>query len=397
MNVTDPQANLAALIKCPSVTPAEGGALTVLTEMLEPLGFKIQRATEVDENTPDVENLYARLGGNGPHLMFAGHTDVVPVGDEAAWTHPPFAAEVENGEMYGRGAVDMKGGIACFIAATARHIEKRGAIPGSISLLITGDEEADAINGTVKLLERMASAGETWDAAIVGEPTNPDKLGDMIKVGRRGSLSGWITVLGVQGHAAYPHLADNPLRGAIQLANALMEEPFDHGTDEFPPTNLEVTSIDTGNTATNVIPATAKVIFNIRFNDLWTADSVKQEIIRRLDEAACKGRLRSHRPPVRYEIVWSARPSHVFLTRDEKLISSLAAAIESVVGGSPKLSTTGGTSDARFIKDYCPVVEFGLVGQTMHMVDERVAVADLETLTQIYETFLQRWFADARS
>ncbi len=397
MNVTDPQANLAALIKCPSVTPAEGGALNVLSEMLEPLGFKVQRATETDENTPDVENLYARLGDSGPHLMFAGHTDVVPVGDEAAWTHPPFAAEVEDGEMYGRGAVDMKGGIACFIAAIARHIEKQGPLSGSVSLLITGDEEADAINGTVKLLERMASAGEAWDAAVVGEPTNPDKLGDMIKIGRRGSISGWITVNGVQGHAAYPHLADNPLRGAVQLANALMEEPFDHGTDEFPPTNLEVTSIDTGNTATNVIPASTKVIFNVRFNDLWTADSVKQEIIRRLDEASRRGTLRGHRPPVRYEIVWSARPSHVFLTRDEKLISSLAGAVESVVGVSPKLSTTGGTSDARFIKDYCPVVEFGLVGQTMHMVDERVAISDLETLTQIYETFLERWFTDART
>ncbi|MCO6185564.1 succinyl-diaminopimelate desuccinylase [Rhizobium sp. L1K21] len=397
MNVTDPKANLAALIKCPSVTPAEGGALGALTEMLSPLGFKVERSTETDENTPDIENLYARLGGEGPHLMFAGHTDVVPVGDEAAWTHPPFAAEIADGQMYGRGAVDMKGGIACFVAAAARYIEKHGKLPGSLSFLITGDEEADAVNGTIKLLERMAKAGETWDACLVGEPTNPDKLGEMIKIGRRGSISGWITVFGTQGHAAYPHLADNPLRGAVQLANALMEVPFDQGTDEFPPTNLEVTSIDTGNAATNVIPAAAKVVFNIRFNDLWTADSVKQEIITRLDKAARTGNLRGERPPVRYEIAWSIRPSHVFLTRDDKLISSLAGAVESVVGERPKLSTTGGTSDARFIKDYCPVVEFGLVGQTMHMVDERVALADLETLTQIYETFIERWFADART
>lgn len=397
MNVTDPKANLAALIKCPSVTPAEGGALTALTDMLEPLGFKIQRSTETDENTPDIENLYARIGDDGPHLMFAGHTDVVPVGDEAAWTHPPFAAEIADGEMYGRGAVDMKGGIACFIAAAARYIEKNGKLPGSLSFLITGDEEADAINGTIKLLARMAEAGERWDACLVGEPTNPDKLGDMIKIGRRGSISGWITVFGTQGHAAYPHLADNPLRGAIQLANALMEAPFDEGTPEFPPTNLEVTSIDTGNAATNVIPASAKIVFNIRFNDLWTAESVQQDIITRLDNAAHKGNLRGDRPPVRYEIIWSKRPSHVFLTRDDKLINSLADSVEKVVGERPQLSTTGGTSDARYIKDYCPVVEFGLVGQTMHMVDERVAVADLETLTQIYETFIERWFADART
>ncbi len=397
MTVTDPKANLAALIKCPSVTPAEGGALTALAKMLEPLGFHVQRTTETDADTPDIENLYARLGKDGPHLMFAGHTDVVPVGDEAAWSHPPFSAAISDGEMYGRGAVDMKGGIACFIAAVARHLEKHGPLPGSVSLLITGDEEADAINGTVKLLERMAKAGETWDASLVGEPTNPDQLGDMIKIGRRGSISGWITVIGTQGHAAYPHLADNPLRGAVQLANALMEASFDEGTDEFPPTNLEVTSIDTGNTATNVIPASAKIVFNIRFNDLWTAESVKQEIIRRLDLAAAEENLRRKRPPVRYEITWSTRPSHVFLTRDDKLISSLTNAVETVIGKRPELSTTGGTSDARFIKDYCPVVEFGLVGQTMHKVDERVAVADLETLTNIYEAFIQRWFADARS
>lgn len=395
MTTKDPAQNLAALIACPSVTPHEGGVLTVLAGLLEPLGFKVERSLDVEEGTPDIENFYARLGSEGPHLMFAGHTDVVPVGDEAAWSHPPFSAAIENGMMYGRGAVDMKGGIACFAAAMARYIEKNGPPDGSVSFLITGDEEGPAINGTVKLLERMAAKQERWDACLVGEPTNPDQLGDMIKIGRRGSISGWITVHGVQGHAAYPHLADNPLRSILQLTHALMDPPFDHGSDNFPPTNLEVTSIDTGNTATNVIPARSKAIFNIRFNDLWTAETVQAEILRRLDAAAKAGPLRADRPAVRYEIEWSARPSHVFLTRDEPLIASLSSAVASVTGREPKLSTTGGTSDARFIKDYCPVVEFGLVGQTMHMVDERVALADLETLTEIYETFIARWFAHA--
>jgi succinyl-diaminopimelate desuccinylase len=395
MTTTDPVANLAALIRCPSVTPAEGGALSLLDTLLSPLGFAVERVMATEAGTPDVENLYARLGTEGPHLMFAGHTDVVPVGDEAAWSHPPFSADIAGGEMYGRGAVDMKGGIACFVAAIARHIEKHGKPQGSVSFLITGDEEGPSINGTSKLLEWAAARGETWDACVVGEPTNPDQLGDMIKIGRRGSLSGRITVHGIQGHAAYPHLADNPIRGLLQLTHALMHPAFDHGTDDFQPSNLEVTTVDTGNAATNVIPARATAAFNIRFNDSWTAESLRAEIIRRLDAAATEGELRPDRPPVKYEIVWADRPSHVFLTRNNALISSLSGAVEAVTGKEPKLSTTGGTSDARFIKDYCPVVEFGLVGQTMHMVDERVAVADLETLTRIYETFIERWFAHA--
>ncbi|WCK02317.1 succinyl-diaminopimelate desuccinylase [Agrobacterium tumefaciens] len=395
MTTTDPVANLAALIRCPSVTPAEGGALSLLDTLLSPLGFRVDRIVASEAGTPDVENLYARLGTEGPHLMFAGHTDVVPVGDEAAWSHPPFSADIAGGEMYGRGAVDMKGGIACFVAAIARHIEKHGKPQGSVSFLITGDEEGPSINGTSKLLEWAAAKGETWDACVVGEPTNPDQLGDMIKIGRRGSLSGRITVHGVQGHAAYPHLADNPIRGLLQLTHALMHPAFDRGTDNFQPSNLEVTTIDTGNAATNVIPARATAAFNIRFNDTWTAESLRAEIIRRLDAAAAEGELRPDRAPVKYEIVWADRPSHVFLTRNNALISSLSGAVEAVTGKEPKLSTTGGTSDARFIKDYCPVVEFGLVGQTMHMVDERVAVADLETLTRIYETFIERWFAHA--
>lgn len=395
MSVSDPITNLQTLIRCPSVTPAEGGALSALEAMLAPLGFKVERMIATEPGLPDVENLYARLGTDGPHLMFAGHTDVVPVGDEASWSHPPFGAEIADGEMFGRGAVDMKGGIACFIAAVARHIEKHGAPEGSISFLITGDEEGPSVNGTEKLLKWAAEKGERWDACLVGEPTNPDALGDMIKIGRRGSVSGKVTVFGVQGHAAYPHLADNAVRGLLPLAAALMDPPFDAGTAEFPASNLEVTTVDVGNPATNVVPAKATFAFNIRFNDTWTADTVKAEIIRRLDEAASDQTLRPDRQPTRYEIVWAERPSHVFLTRNNALIGSLSAAVEAVTGKQPALSTTGGTSDARFIKDYCPVVEFGLVGQTMHMVDERVALADLEKLTQIYGTFLTRWFGDA--
>lgn len=397
MAVTDPVQNLQTLIRCPSVTPKEGGALSALTAMLEPLGFSVERVTATEPGTPDIENLYARLGSSGPHLMFAGHTDVVPVGDEASWTHPPFSADIADGEMFGRGAVDMKGGIACFVAAVARHIETHGAPNGSISFLITGDEEGPAINGTVKLLEWAAAKGERWDACLVGEPTNPDQLGDMIKIGRRGSISGFVTVHGVQGHVAYPHLADNPIRAVTVMTKALMSPPLDAGTAEFPPTNLEVTSIDTGNSATNVIPAKASFAFNVRFNDTWTADSIQAELIRRLNEAANDQELRAGRPAIRYDITWSERPSHVFLTRDDALISSLSKAIEAKTGRRPALSTTGGTSDARFIKDYCPVVEFGLVGQTMHMVDERVAVADLEKLTDIYAHFIEQWFENAKA
>lgn len=395
MTTTDPASNLAALIRCASVTPAEGGAQKALAAMLEPMGFKTVHVTDHEDGTPDIENLYARLGSDGPHLMFAGHTDVVPVGDEKSWSHPPFGADIADGIMYGRGAVDMKGGIACFAAALARYIEKKGKPKGSVSFLITGDEEGPAINGTVKLLERMAVEGERWDACLVGEPTNPDVLGDMIKIGRRGSVSGWLTAHGVQGHVAYPHLADNPVRGILKLTQALIDPPFDQGTDEFPPTNLEITTIDVGNSATNVIPAKAQAVFNIRFNDLWDAETVKAEILRRLDEAASTEAGRSGKAPLRYDIEWSARPSHVFLTRDEPLIEALSGAVEGVTGRKPALSTTGGTSDARFIKDYCPVIEFGLVGQTMHMVDERVPLSDLETLTQIYEAFITRWFANA--
>ena len=391
--LTDPAEVLATLIRCPSVTPHEGGALTAMETMLKPMGFVVERPVFSDDNTPDIENLYARASGNGPHLMFAGHTDVVPVGDEGSWTHPPFSAAIANGELYGRGAVDMKGGIACFIAAFARHTEKHGKPKGSVSFLITGDEEGPAINGSVKLLEWAAAKGEKWDASIVGEPTNPDAIGDMIKIGRRGSLSGTIIVYGKQGHAAYPQLADNPVRGIMQLLDGLMYPAFDRGTKDFQPSNLEVTTVDVGNPAVNVIPARATASFNIRFNDTWTDETLQAEIHNRLDRAAKKSKLRAGRKaPVDYEIIWRENPCHVFLTKDDRLIDALSTSVKAVTGRTPGLSTTGGTSDARFIKDYCPVVEFGLVGKTMHMVDERVALTDLETLTQVYERFIADYF-----
>ena len=390
----DPIANLVALVRCRSVTPAEGGALSALEAMVAPLGLSVERPIFEEAGEASVENLYARLGTEGPHLMFAGHTDVVPPGNEASWTHPPFEGTIADGVLYGRGAVDMKGGIACFVAALARYVEKHGQPKGSVSLLITGDEEGPAVNGTVKLLEWAAQKGETWDAAVVGEPTCPNELGDMIKIGRRGSLTGQVTVYGKQGHVAYPHLADNPVRGLTTLAAALLDPALDSGTPQFPATNLEITTVDVGNPASNVIPAQASLVFNIRFNDTWSVETLKAEIEKRLTAAAQDRSLRPGKEsPIQFELVWKGVPCPVFLTHDEKLINTLSSSIAAVTGKTPELSTTGGTSDARFIKSYCPVVEFGLVGQTMHMVDERVAVADLELLTQVYLRFLEDWFA----
>ncbi|MEH6720348.1 MAG: succinyl-diaminopimelate desuccinylase [Aurantimonas endophytica] len=392
-DMTDPSAVLAALIRCPSVTPEEAGSLATLAAMLAPLGFAVERPVFSEAGTPDVENLFARKGKSGPHLVFAGHTDVVPPGDRDDWHHDPFAATVVDGEMIGRGAVDMKGGIAAFVAAVAR-LEARGDLPrGQVSLLITGDEEGPAVNGTVKLLAWAGERGERFDACVVGEPTNRSALGDMIKIGRRGSLSGEVKVTGLQGHVAYPDLADNPVRTIVAIAEALMAEPLDQGTDRFPASNLEITSIDTGNPAVNVIPARSRLSFNVRFNDLWTPETLAQELRRRIDGATSASPLRPGRAAASVEVVWRERPADAFVTRDDALTQSLTAAIAEVTGRTPELSTSGGTSDARFIKDCCPVVEFGLVGKTMHMANERVALVDLEGLTQIYETFITRWFA----
>ncbi|MEM0898912.1 MAG: succinyl-diaminopimelate desuccinylase [Pseudomonadota bacterium] len=392
----DPVENLTKLIQCASVTPADAGALQTLENMLAPMDFTPRRITFSDDHTPDIENLYAKRSGDGPHLMFAGHTDVVPVGNEGDWSHAPFSAAIYDGVLFGRGAVDMKGGIACFIAALARVLKKR-TLPGSVSLLITGDEEGPAINGSVKLLEWAKQHGEHWDGCILGEPTNPNEMGDMIKIGRRGSLSGQLIVTGVQGHAAYPHLADNPVRGMVALSQALLFPALDEGTENFEPSNLEITSIDVGNPATNVIPQEARATFNIRFNDTWDENSLKAELTRRLNEAANANDLRPHaKGAVNYQVVWKEPVSQVFLTRDDALIDTLQSAVRSVTGRTPVLATGGGTSDARFIKNYCPVVEFGLVGKTMHMVDERVALDDLETLTQVYQRFITDWFDKAQ-
>ena len=381
----DPVAIARALLACPSVTPAEGGAIDLVARIAAALGFAVDRPVFTEPGTPDIENLFARRGTDGPHFVFAGHTDVVPPGDLARWSHDPFAADVEDGILYGRGAVDMKGAIAAFLAALGRLAADGRELPGSVSLLITGDEEGPSINGTIKLLTWAAERGHRFDAAIVGEPTNPDVIGDAIKVGRRGSLSGTVTVTGRQGHVAYPHLADNPIPGAMRLADALVAEPLDAGNDRFQPSNLELVSFDVGNPSWNVIPREARARFNIRFNDQWTRATLEAELSRRLERAAGNG--------VEWTLALESPSSDSFLTRDEALIGTLSDAVEAVVGRRPGLSTNGGTSDARFVKDWCPVVEFGLVGRTMHQVDERVPVADLETLTEVYVAFLERWFA----
>jgi succinyl-diaminopimelate desuccinylase len=395
MNPCAPAEILKKLIKCRSVTPADGGGFDVLQSLLDPLGFAVERRIFSDTDTPDVENLYARLGKSGPHLLFAGHNDVVPPGAEAAWRHPPFSGVSEGGFVFGRGAVDMKGAIACFIAAAARYIERYGKPAGSLSLLITGDEEGPSVNGTDKMLKWAQKNGQSWDAAIVGEPTCRERIGDVVKIGRRGSLSGRITVTGTQGHSAYPQLADNPIYSLMDLIDALLVPAIDEGSENFEPTCLVITSFDVGNTARNVIPQSACALFNVRFNDLWNGDQMRREIVRRLDEGTFASRFREVRGgPVRYEIEWIARVSEVFHTRDEELIARLSDAVEHVTGLTPERTTGGGTSDARYIKDYCPVFEFGLVGQTMHQIDERVAIADLETLTSIYLLFLENWFGN---
>ncbi len=296
----------------------------------------------------------------------------------------PFPARSRAAELYGRGAVDMKGGIACMVAATLSYLRELPDPPGSIAFLITGDEEGPAVNGTVKLLAHVLARGERFDHCLLGEPTNPHSLGDMVKIGRRGSLTGRLTVHGKQGHVAYPHLADNPIRGLLRLADALLATPLDGGTAHFDPSNLEFSTLDVGNPAANVIPAEARAVFNIRFNDLWTPQTLEAEIARRLREAAGNA--------VRYSLAMNPTNAVAFLTKPDRFVDIVADAIEAETGRRPVLSTTGGTSDARFIKEACPVVEFGLVGQTMHQVDERVAIADLDRLAAIYRRLIEAYF-----
>ncbi|WP_208437186.1 succinyl-diaminopimelate desuccinylase [Bartonella taylorii] len=387
--LTDPLQLLQALIRCPSVTPHEAGALSTLEQFLAKMGFHIERPVFSDKNTEDVENLYAKMGGEGLHLMFAGHTDVVPPGALEHWIHPPFEAVIDQGKLYGRGAVDMKGGIACFVAALARVLEKK-SIKGMVSFLITGDEEGPAVNGTVKLLKWAEQKGEKWTAALVGEPTSVKVVGDVIKIGRRGSISGIITVKGCQGHVAFPERAANPLPLASKLIQALTQTALDQGSENFQPSNLELTTVDTGNSAVNIIPAQTTIRFNIRYNDLWTKEMLMAEIEKRL--ASIQPKNKSDQYPS-YKLEWIPSLGDVFLTKNDKIVKLLSNAIKSVTGNTPECSTSGGTSDARFIKDYCPVVEFGLPGQSMHMVDECVTLEALETLTVIYERFIIDFFA----
>ena len=382
----DPLAIARDLLRCPSVTPAEGGALTFLENVLKKAGFTVHRMTFREPGTDDVENLYARIGTAAPNLVIAGHTDVVPAGDEKAWKHPPFSGEVANGELYGRGAVDMKGGIACAVAAVLDHLGQRGGKPkGSISFLITGDEEGIAVNGTPKLLKWAAERGERFDHCILAEPSNQNELGDTIKVGRRGSLNGHLIVSGTQGHVAYPQRANNPIRGLVTLVSALQAEPLDQGSAQFAPSHLEFTSVDVGNKTVNLIPGEARARFNIRFNDNHTLDSLKKLIEQRAAKAA-GGK-------IKFTFQWEPSNADVFVTKPGPFTDLVAAAVAETTGRKPGLSTTGGTSDARFITHHCPVVEFGLVGQTMHQINERVPVADLQKLTGIYRTIIDRYFA----
>jgi succinyl-diaminopimelate desuccinylase len=389
MSVIDPGILAAELIRRPSVTPKDEGALEIVARTLEGLGFTCHRLT-FDEPGPNgdkadpIANLYARRGSGSPNLCFAGHTDVVPVGNAEAWSFEPFGAAVQDEVLCGRGAVDMKGAIAAFTAAAEAFIAKRGAnFTGSISFLITGDEEGVAINGTKKVLEWLAQRGETIDSCLVGEPTSATALGDMIKIGRRGSMTGRLTVEGVQGHVAYPHLADNAAHRLVALLAGLTGRALDDGTEHFQKSGLQVTTIDIGNPTTNVIPGAARATFNIRFNDLWSSAKLKTWVTETLD-----------RVDPNYKLVWEVS-GESFLVPPGKISDSLTGAIHAVTGRTPELSTTGGTSDARFIQAHCPVAEFGLVGATMHKVDERVELADITRLTAIYGGFLDRFFGNS--
>jgi len=373
-----------ALIRCPSVTPADAGALALLEQALMPLGFSCRRLRfGGDDGTAAVDNLYARLGTAGPNLCFAGHTDVVPPGPREHWRYDPFAAEVADGRLWGRGAADMKGAVAAFVTAVGQYLAEHGTPPGSISLLITGDEEGDAVNGTRKVLAWLAQQGERLDACLVGEPTSVAELGDMIKIGRRGSLNGVLTVRGRQGHVAYPERADNPLPRLARLVTALAETPLDQGTAHFQPSTLAVTSIDVANPASNVIPAQGQVRFNIRFSDRHSAASLEHWLRHLCDGVGGD-----------YQLDLSLS-GDAFLTAPGPLSGLIVGAIGQVTGRRPKLSTSGGTSDARFIKDYCPVVEVGPVGASIHRSDEHLDLTELGQLTQIYALILQRYFASS--
>jgi succinyl-diaminopimelate desuccinylase len=376
----DPVELTQALIRCASVTPAEGGALTLMQDRLEALGFACTRLPFQAEGTERVDNLFARIGTGGPHFCFAGHTDVVPPGERERWADDPFGGNITDGRVYGRGASDMKGAVACFAAAASRYLKRNPGFDGSISLLITGDEEGPAINGTAPVLAWMKEKGHVPDHCLVGEPSNPEALGDFIKNGRRGSVNFRLTAHGVQGHTAYPDLADNAAHRIVRILERLIREPLDEGTESFPPTNLEIPSIDVGNTAYNVIPNEARAHINIRYNDLHSAASLEAWIREQADAVGGP-----------YTLMMDGN-SDVFLTPPGDFTDLIQDAVEDVVDRRPELATTGGTSDARFIKDYCPVCEFGAINKPIHQVDEHAAVSDLEALTDIYVRVLERYF-----
>jgi succinyl-diaminopimelate desuccinylase len=378
---------LEELVRCPSVTPDPAGVFEVLERALSPLGFAVVRLRFEGDGSYPVENIFATRGATGRHLLFAGHTDVVPPGDPADWTHPPFAAEIADGRLYGRGAADMKSGIAAFVAAVAGAIASGEADRGTISLLITNDEEADSINGTEKAIRWAAEAGHHFDFAIVGEPSSRERVGDSIKVGRRGSLNGDIAITGVQGHAAYPERARNPLPLAAALISGL-NGPLDEGSESFPPTNLEFTSADVGNKARNVIPGHALLKFNVRFNDRWTPETLATHLGDRVAAIVA-----AH--PGQGDAMFSvaARPSRSFVSPTGGDVALMSEVIAAETGAAPEFSTGGGTSDARFLFQYCPVAEIGLVGTSIHKADENVPLDDLDMLTRIYRTFIGRFFA----
>jgi succinyl-diaminopimelate desuccinylase len=384
MTVPDPIALSQALIRCPSVTPTDAGAIAVLEAALKPLGFACHRLHFEADGTVPIENLYARIGTQGPNFCFAGHTDVVPPGDAKLWRHDPFAAVIENGTLHGRGAADMKSAIAAFVAATARYIAS-GKPYGSLSLLITGDEEGIAINGTAKMLGWLAEKDERLDHCLVGEPTSTARAGDTIKIGRRGSMNTRLIVRGTQGHVAYPTRAANPLPALAALVTRLSCDVLDQGNEHFDPSTLAFTTIDTGNTATNVIPAEAKASFNIRFTDQHTPSSLQARVARAVD--AVRGEFRC-------EIETVHQLSGVsFLTKPGAFTELLATATQKVTGKRPDYSTTGGTSDARFIKDHCPVAELGLSNATMHKANECATLEDIGLLTNIYFEIIDLYFA----
>jgi len=384
-SVIDPVELTQRLIRIPSVTPADEGAMDVLERTLTGLGFTCRRLVfsgpSGEGRDAPIENLYARRGTASPNLCFAGHTDVVPTGTPAAWSSAPFDAEVKNGVLYGRGAVDMKGGIAAWVAAVSRllaaHAETGDEVAGSLSFLITGDEEGPALHGTKRVVETLMAEGEVIDACVVGEPSSSQVLGDMIKVGRRGSLNTWITVHGKQGHVAYPDRAANPAPVMAQLLARLSDHRLDDGYEAFQPSNLEITTIDIGNTATNIIPAEAHSRLNIRFNPTHTGDSLIAWLNSMAGEAQAESGLR-----IELEHLCSG---DAFLTEAGAFVTAVQDAVEAETGRRPEASTTGGTSDARFIRALCPVLELGLVGQTMHQIDERVPVSEIEALTGVYQ------------